>query len=193
MTTTEIESFCPSDREAWRNWLEQNHNEQPSVWLILYKANSGKFNLSWSEAVDEALCFGWIDSIRRPIDEEKFIQFFSKRKPKSNWSRINKQKIEKLFAEGKMTAAGINSIEVAKENGSWTILDDIEALVIPPDLETELAAHSVANEFFQDLSKSIKKQILYWLDSAKREETRNKRLQTIVSNTSQRKIPNGFR
>ena len=78
--------------------MEENHGEQASVWLILYKTNSEKHNLSWSEAVEEALCFGWIDSIRKPIDEEKFIQFFSKRKPKSNWSRINKQKKEKLFA-----------------------------------------------------------------------------------------------
>lgn len=193
MDRKEIETFCPSSQREWRDWLEDNHSEQPSVWLILYKTNSGKLNLSWSDAVDEALCFGWIDSIRKPIDEEKFIQFFSKRKPKSNWSRINKQKIEKLFVEGKMTAAGINSIEIAKENGSWTILDDIEALVIPPDLETELAANTVANEFFEDLSKSIKKQILYWLISAKKEETRSKRLQTIVSETNQRKVPNGFR
>ena len=193
MNLEEIESFCPTDQQEWRDWLANNHNKQQSVWLVLYKAKSGKLNLSWSDAVDEALCFGWIDSIRKPIDEEKFVQFFSKRKPNSNWSRINKQKIERLFAEGKMTAAGINSIEIAKENGSWTILDDIEDLVIPHDLETELASHSVANEFFQGLSKSIKKQILYWLASAKREETRNKRLQTIISETSQRKIPNGFR
>ena len=193
MNLEEIESFCPTDQQEWRDWLANNHNKQQSVWLVLYKAKSGKLNLSWSDAVDEALCFGWIDSIRKPIDEEKFVQFFSKRKPNSNWSRINKQKIERLFAKGKMTAAGINSIEIAKENGSWTILDDIEDLVIPHDLETELASHSVANEFFQGLSKSIKKQILYWLASAKREETRNKRLQTIISETSQRKIPNGFR
>ena len=193
MNLEEIESFCPTDQQEWRDWLANNHNKQQSVWLVLYKAKSGKLNLSWSDAVDEALCFGWIDSIRKPIDEEKFVQFFSKRKPNSNWSKINKQKIERLFAKGKMTAAGINSIEIAKENGSWTILDDIEDLVIPHDLETELANHSVANEFFQGLSKSIKKQILYWLASAKREETRNKRLQTIISETSQRKIPNGFR
>lgn len=92
-----------------------------------------------------------------------------------------------------MTAAGIKSIEIAKENGSWTILDDIEALVIPPDLETEFAAHSMARNFFQDLSKSIKKQILYWLASAKKEETRSKRLQIIITECNQKQIPNGFR
>lgn len=193
MSAEEIESYCPSDQQEWRNWLQKNHIEQQSVWLILYKTNSTKFNLSWSDAVDEALCFGWIDSTRRPIDEEKFIQFYSRRKPKSNWSRINKEKIERLKAEGKMTKAGINSIQVAKENGSWTFLDDIEDLVIPPDLAAELSAHSVANEFYQNLSNSIKKQILYWLASAKKEETRSKRLQIIVSETNQRKVPNGFR
>lgn len=193
MSAEEIESYCPSNQQEWRDWLEQNHQEQQSLWLILYKTNSSKFNLSWSNAVDEALCFGWIDSTRRPIDEEKFMQFFSQRKPKSNWSRINKEKVEKLIAEGKMSEAGINSIEVAKENGSWTFLDDIEDLVIPPDLATELATHSIANEFYQNLSKSIKKQILYWLASAKREETRRKRLQTIISEMNQQKVPNGFR
>lgn len=193
MSAEEIESYCPSDQQEWRNWLQQNHIEQQSVWLILYKTNSVKFNLSWSDAVDEALCFGWIDSTRRPIDEEKFIQFFSQRKPKSNWSRINKEKIDRLMAEGKMTKAGISSIQVAKENGSWTFLDDIEDLVIPPDLAAELSAHSVANDFYQNLSNSIKKQILYWLASAKKEETRSKRLQIIVSETNQRKVPNGFR
>lgn len=193
MRTEEIESYCPSDQQEWRNWLQQNHIEQQSVWLILYKTNSAKFNLSWSDAVDEALCFGWIDSTRRPIDEEKFIQFFSQRKPKSNWSRINKEKIDRLMAEGKITKAGINSIQVAKENGSWTFLDDIEDLVIPSDLVTELSAHSGANEFYQNLSNSIKKQILYWLASAKKEETRSKRLQIIISETNQRKVPNGFR
>lgn len=193
MSAEEIESYCPSDQQEWRDWLKQNHSRQGSVWLILYKINSEKFNLSWSDAVDEALCFGWIDSTRRPINEEKFMQFFSQRKPKSNWSRINKEKVEKLIADGKMSEAGINSIEVAKENGSWTFLDDIEDLVIPPDFATELAAHSVANEFYQNLSKSIKKQILYWLASAKREETRRKRLQTIISEMNQQKVPNGFR
>ncbi|NVK83653.1 MAG: hypothetical protein HWE21_04995, partial [Cytophagia bacterium] len=88
MSAEEIESYCPSNQQEWRDWLEQNHQEQQSLWLILYKTNSSKFNLSWSNAVDEALCFGWIDSTRRPIDEEKFMQFFSQRKPKSNWSRI---------------------------------------------------------------------------------------------------------
>lgn len=193
MSAEEIESYCPSDKQEWRNWLQQNHIEQQSVWLILYKTNSAKFNLSWSDAVDEALCFGWIDSTRRPIDEEKFIQFFSQRKPKSNWSRINKEKIDRLMAEGKMTKAGINSIQLAKENGSWTFLDAIEDLVIPSDLATELSAHPVAKDFYQNLSNSIKKQILYWLASAKKEETRSKRLQIIVSETNQRKVPNGFR
>lgn len=193
MNAEEIESYCPFDQQEWRSWLQQNHIEQKAVWLILYKTNSVKFNLSWSDAVDEALCFGWIDSTRRPIDEEKFIQFFSQRKPKSNWSRINKEKIERLMAEGKMTKAGINSIQVAKENGSWTFLDDIEDLVIPPDLAAKLSAHSVANDFYQNLSNSIKKQILYWLASAKKEETRSKRLQIIISETNQRKVPNGFR
>ena len=136
--------------------------------------------MSWSDAVHEALCFGWIDSIKKKRDAESSIQYFGKRKPKSTWSKINKQKIEKLIAEHRMSQAGYDAIAIAKENGSWEILDSVEELIIPEDLMFELSSRTNALEFFQSLSKSIKKMMLYWIISAKRPETRQKRILEIA-------------
>src|SRR5687768_4464382 len=124
----ETETFYAESRQHWREWLEENHDKSPSIWLIQYRMKSGVPTLSWSEAVDEALCFGWIDSTKRPIDNEKFMQFFTRRKPDSTWSKINKEKVERLIAEELMAPAGYQTIETAKQNGSWTILDTVEEL-----------------------------------------------------------------
>lgn len=186
------ESFCPSDKEDWRNWLILNHKIKESVWLIIYKKKSDTPNLSWSEAVDEALCFGWIDSLKRPIDSEKYMQYFGKRKPKSTWSKINKEKVEKLIKSGLMTESGIKSIEIAKQNGSWTILDSVENLEIPSDLEHELNQSPGSKDFFKSLSKSIQKAMLYWIISAKRAETRQKRIKEIVDNARHSRKPKQF-
>lgn len=189
----DIEEYCPNNREDWRKWLELNHKRKDAVWLIFYKKKSPDHNLSWSESVDEALCFGWIDSTKRAIDEEKYIQYFSKRNAKSNWSKINKDKVKTLIDQGLMTEEGYKSIEIAKENGSWTILDEVEALVIPEDLQRELDANKGAMEFYDTLSKSIKKGLLYWVISAKRKETRQKRILEIVENASRNLKPKQFR
>lgn len=189
----DIEEYCPNDREDWRNWLELNHKRKDAVWLIFYKKKSPNHNLSWSESVDEALCFGWIDSTKRAIDKEKYIQYFSKRNAKSNWSKINKDKVKTLIDQGLMTEEGYKSIEIAKENGSWTILDEVEALVIPEDLQRELDANKGAMEFYDSLSKSVKKGLLYWVISAKRKETRQKRILEIVENASRNLKPKHFR
>lgn len=192
MQQQNIETFCPESRQQWRQWLKLNHLKKESIWLIFYKKDSGKPGLSWSEAVDEALCFGWVDSKKVPGDKEKYLQFFSKRKAKSTWSKINKAKVEQLIATRKMTAAGLASIEVAKQNGSWTSLDAIEELEIPKDLDKEFKRSKDAKTFFMSLSKSNKKIILYWLLSAKRAETREKRLKEIVDSLSKKKKPNNF-
>ena len=193
MPNKDPETYCPTSRTDWREWLIRNHQSQQSVWLVYYKASSEVTTLSWSEAVDEALCFGWIDSTRRPIDNEKFMQYFSKRKAKSNWSRINKDKVKALIDQGHMTEAGYKSIEVAKENGSWEILDEIEALVIPEDLKKELANHKGAFEYFDSLSKSNKKILLHWVLSAKRPETRQKRFAEIAESARDNLKPMQFR
>lgn len=172
----EIEHFYPKSQTEWRQWLQENHLSKASVWLIFYRKNSGKPSITWSEAVDEALCFGWIDSVKKKLDEERSIQFFSKRKAKSTWSKINKTKVEQLSADGKIAKAGHDIIAIAKQNGSWSILDEVEELVIPKDLEKEFKSHKGSKTYFLSLSKSTKKAILQWLVLAKQQETRQRRV-----------------
>jgi uncharacterized protein YdeI (YjbR/CyaY-like superfamily) len=117
----DVEEYCPHNKQDWRKWLELNHVKKAAVWLIFYKKKSVQANLDWSEAVDEALCFGWIDSVKRPIDNEKYIQYFSKRKANSTWSKINKDKVDYLASENLMQEAGFKIIEIAKKK--WH-LDD---------------------------------------------------------------------
>lgn len=181
MTEKELKIFCPANRQQWRTWLEENHDKEKSVWVIFYKNKSNTPTITWSEAVDEALCYGWIDSIVKPVDDEKFMRFFSRRKTNSIWSGINKEKVRRLIEDGLMTKKGMDSIEIAKENGSWTVLDDTEAMIIPLDLEEEFQKKLNAKTYFQSLSKSDKKGILQWLVQAKRPETRHKRIIEIVA------------
>jgi len=192
MPPTEIETFYPPSRQAWRQWLQENHHSKQSIWLIYYKKGSGKPSLSWSEAVDEALCFGWIDSTARSIDQEKYMQFFTRRKPTSVWSKINKGKVQQLMEQGLMMQAGLDSIEIAKQNGSWTILDEVEELKIPEDLAQALNAEAEAMDYFQSLSKSVQKSILQWLVMAKRPETRQKRITEIATLAAQKQKPKQF-
>ena len=192
MTQKKIKEFYPRSTEKWREWLEENHETEKSIWLLFYKVSSDKPSLTWSEAVDEALCFGWIDSTKKSIDHESYKQLFCQRKENSTWSKVNKDKIKVLSQAGKIQAAGWKSIEVAKENGSWNILDEVEALIVPKDLETEFAKFSEAKDFYLSLSKSYKKGILSWIVMAKRIETRQKRIQEIVACASQGKLPKRF-
>jgi len=193
MQKPEKETFCPTSQQDWRKWLKKNHKSKQSVWLILYKKESKKPVIRWSEAVDEALCFGWVDSKRRPVDEEKFTQFFSRRKPTGTWSRINKEKIRYLIAKRLMAKAGLMSVETAKKNGSWTILDGVEELVIPPDLAKEFKTQTGSKEYFLSLSKSIRKMILQWVVFAKRPETRQKRIKEIAELAALKLKPKQFR
>ena len=175
-----IETFYPATQKAWRKWLQKNHKIKQAVWLVCYNKSSGKASISWSASVDEALCFGWIDSKKIKIDEETSHQFFSKRKPKSTWSKINKDKVERLVEQGLMAEAGFESIETAKNNGSWTILDEVEQLIIPKDLAAAFTKKPTCKEFFTSLSKSTRKAILQWLVLAKTTETRQKRIAEII-------------
>jgi uncharacterized protein YdeI (YjbR/CyaY-like superfamily) len=189
----EIETISPKNRQEWREWLQENHDKKQSVWLIFYKKKSNILTVTYSEAVDEALCFGWIDSKAKPLDEEKFMQFFSRRKAKSVWSRINKEKIERLIHEGLMTTAGYHIIEIAKQNGSWTILDEAEALTIPGDLDEAFQNRPNAKNYFSSLSRSDKRNILQWLVLAKKQETRQKRISEIAELADQNQKPKQFR
>jgi len=189
MQKDEIEIFYPASKQAWRKWLEKNHLSKQAVRLVFYIKASDKKSITWSEAVDVALCFGWIDSKKVKIDEESSHQFFSKRKSKSTWSKINKQKVLQLIEDGLMTEAGHKSIEAAKQNGSWTILDEVEELIVPKDLEMELKSRPSSERFFFGLSRSVKKAILQWLILAKRPETRQKRIAEIVDLAGRQQKP----
>jgi len=189
----EPETFYPKGRKHWRTWLQKNHNKKQSVWLVCYKKITKIPTISWSDAVDEALCFGWIDSKRKPIDEEKFIQFFGKRKAKSAWSKINKAKVECLAGEGLMSKAGFDAIEVAKKNGSWTLLDEVEELKIPADLQKAFRKQPSAKKYFSGFSRSKKRMILQWIALAKRPETTQKRIDEAVKDASQNLMPKQFR
>ncbi|MDG4654821.1 YdeI/OmpD-associated family protein [Chryseobacterium arthrosphaerae] len=190
--TAEKQTFHVSTKVEWRHWLEQNHHIEQSVWLICNTRKSNLPIVSWSELVDEALCFGWIDSTRKTVDEGSFMQLFSRRKPNSTWSKINKEKVQKLIDSNLMTKAGFETIRIAKENGSWNILDSVEELVIPEDLNEAFKMHDGSEAYFLSLSKSVKKMLLQWIVLAKRTETRKKRIDEIAILAAQNKKPKNF-
>jgi uncharacterized protein YdeI (YjbR/CyaY-like superfamily) len=185
----QLDLVYASDRACWRQWLQQNSGNAIGVWLVYYKVKSGKPSVRYSEAVKEALCFGWIDSKVKSLDAESYRQIFTPRKPKSVWSKLNKQYIEELIAEGKMTEAGLEKIIAAKQDGSWTSLDLIEALVIPADLQQALETDDTANKNFEAFSQTTKKNILFWIQSAKRPETRSSRIEKTIFAIAQNKNP----
>lgn len=166
----------PSHRDEWRAWLERNHDRSDGVWLVSYKKAAGKPTVTYPEAVEEALCFGWIDSRPGKVDDERTMLWYSPRKPGSGWARTNKERIERLMAEGRMTPAGLAKIEAARADGSWTLLDSSEAMEVPADLEAALAAHPDAARHFHAFPPGVRKNILQWISLAKKPETRAARI-----------------
>lgn len=189
MQKDEIEIVYPTSQAVWREWLEENHQSKHAAWLVFYTKQSSMQSISWSEAVDVALCYGWIDSKKIKVDAETAHQYFSRRKPSSTWSKVNKDKVQTLIENGLMTQAGFKSIETAKRNGSWTILDEVEELKIPLDLELAFNKHLGSKEYFSSLSKSGKKRILAWIVLAKLPETRQKRIAEVVENAQRGQKP----
>jgi uncharacterized protein YdeI (YjbR/CyaY-like superfamily) len=169
------------DQAAWRQWLQENHATQEFVWLILYRKGSGTPSVYYPEAVDEALCFGWIDSKPNKRDANSYYQFFSRRKPKSVWSKVNKTKVERLLAAGKIAPAGQRMIAIAQENGMWTHLDAIEEEVMPDDLVAAFAEQPDAFAKFQGFPPSARKAIFQWIIGTKVAETRAKRVAEAVA------------
>jgi uncharacterized protein YdeI (YjbR/CyaY-like superfamily) len=185
-----IPQISAPDAAAWREWLAANHESANAVWLVFFKKGSGRPSVVWEDAVDEALCFGWIDSKVQRIDDISHRQFWTRRKPNSVWSKINKDKIRLLTDEGRMAPAGLASVAVAKENGSWTIMEGPDAGVIPEDLDVALAAAGPnAEATFAAFSSSVKRAALYWLVSAKRPETRARRIADIADRAAAGKKP----
>ncbi|MEO1386491.1 MAG: YdeI/OmpD-associated family protein [Cyanobacteria bacterium J06634_6] len=170
-----------ASRGEWRDWLAQNYKRKESIWLVTYKKRAGDRYLPYDAIVEEALCFGWIDSLPRRLDDERTMLLLSPRKPKSVWSKLNKTRVEQLIAAELMMPAGMTKIERAKQDGSWTFLDDVEALIVPEDLAAALDENMAAKETFESFSPSSKKGILQWIKMAKRQETRQKRIEKTVA------------
>jgi uncharacterized protein YdeI (YjbR/CyaY-like superfamily) len=164
----------------WRNWLHENHDKHKAVYLIFYKVASETQSMRWEEAVKVAICYGWIDSTVKKLDEERRQQLFTPRKDKSVWSKVNKDYIEDLIANNLMHESGLKKIEIAKKNGSWESLDAVENLEIPDDLQKAFDANEIAFSNYENFSKSYRKSYLYWLNQAKREETRQNRITQII-------------
>ena len=171
-----------ANREQWRIWLEQHHTTEEAVWLVLFKKKYTNLGLGLEQAVEEALCFGWIDSTLKSIDDKCYALRYSPRKRVSTWSMSNINRVEKLIAEGKMTGAGLLKITEAKENGEWDAAIQREQIDnIPEQLLQALKEKEGALAAYRALKTSRKKQLLYWLNSAKREETKDSRIQEIVN------------
>lgn len=168
-------------RNHWRRWLEKNHATETEAWLIIYKNKFKDHGLTLGEAIEEALCFGWIDGTLRSLDEKRYRLRYSPRRPKSIWAQSNIQRVQRLIAEGKMTEAGYRKIAEAKESGEWDAAQRRERVDrIPHDLESALRRIRGALSAYRSLPASRKKQYLYWIQSAKREETRQRRIRKIV-------------
>jgi len=164
----------------WRTWLQENHSIFIGVYLVFYKVENKEESMRWEEAVKVALCFGWIDSTVKSLGNGKRQQYFSPRNPKSVWSALNKKYLKQLFADDLMHANGIEKIEIAKSNGSWIALDDVENLIIPNELQDAFDNNQIAFKNYQSFAKSYKKSYLYWFIQAKREATREKRITEII-------------
>lgn len=169
------------DWESWREWLEENHNREKEVWVILYKKHTGKTTLSYEECVEGALCFGWIDSVTRRIDENRHAQKFTPRKKKGTWAASNKKRVERLMQQGLMAEAGLESIRIARENGSWDTRPLTEQTIeMSEQFRTALEASPPAYEFFNSLAPSYRKEYIVWTATAKREETRERRVREAL-------------
>lgn len=193
------EQFYPKDRKAWRHWLSKYYNQFPGIWLVYYKAGKSKPRLPYNDIVEEALCFGWIDSLPRKLDEERSMLLITPRKPKSVWSDSNKERVERLIKNGLMAAPGLEKIKIAKVNGSWDTLTAsnyaADNNVLHADLLKLFKGKSTALKNFKAFSPSIRRQFLFWIDSAKTDETKMKRmLQTVLMSEANKKPgPQGFK
>jgi len=174
-------------RAELRDWLNRHAGSSPGIWLITYKKDSGQPFPTYDDIVEEALCFGWIDSTRRGRDADTSMLLLTPRKPTSMWSAVNKKRLEHLLPSGLMTERGLRAIEVAKANGSWTLLDSVDRLEVPDDLAAALAGRPGADEVWESFPPSAKKQALWWVISAKRAATRQRRIDVVAEGAAQGK------
>ncbi len=180
----------PKSRAEWRAWLSKNYDKYKSAWLVLHKKNSPTPNLNIVGAIKEALCFGWVDSKTNRKDDISYFAFFAKRNPKSNWSAINKATVQRLIDANQMAAPGYEMIQVAKQSGTWDALNDVDNLVIPPDLQDAFQEYPGSRQFWDEFSRSVRRGILEWIFNAKRPETRAKRIIETASRAAQNQAAN---
>jgi uncharacterized protein YdeI (YjbR/CyaY-like superfamily) len=178
-------STHPKSRTAWRQWLAQNHTQTEGVWLISYKKATGKPRVEYDESVEEALCFGWIDSKVNKLDDQRSMLWFAPRKARTGWSRPNKARVERMLAAGLMQPAGLAKVEQAKADGSWNALDGVEDLELPGDLRVALASYPEASAHFDAFPRSVKRGILEWILVARRPATRAHRIAETARLASQ--------
>jgi uncharacterized protein YdeI (YjbR/CyaY-like superfamily) len=169
------------DRATWRAWLEANHATARGVWLVTWRARAGRPFLDYEAAIEEALCFGWVDSTAGRVDDDRGKLYFAARKPRSMWAATNKARVERLLADGRMRPAGIAAVERAKADGSWTVLDGPERLEVPPDLAAALEGHPRAAANFGAFPPSARKMMLGWIAVAVRPETRAARIEKVAA------------
>src|SRR5437016_8706846 len=181
MSAADYPRIHPKTAAEWRRWLRDNHDKAQGVWLVMYKAATGKARLGYEDSIPDALCFGWIDSVNKPLDEKRTALLFTPRRAGSGWSRTNKERIARLLTDGRMEAAGLAKIAAAKRDGSWTLLDSVEALEVPADLRRALGRAGIRK--FDALTPGRRKEHLRTLVTAKRPETRAKRIADIVRAT----------
>lgn len=187
-----LPTFTPTSQAEWRAWLQVHHTEKAGIWLVYYRKASGQPTISVSEATDEALCFGWINGPGRPLDANRHLSYYGPRKPGSGWSKVNKAKIEHLLATGQMAPAGMARIEAARQDGSWTLLDEVEQLLVPADLAAALAAQPPAADFFARLGRTDQRNLLQWLVLARRPATRQRRIAAIAELAVRQQRPTQF-
>jgi len=173
--------FTPKSRDDWRAWLEKNHAAETEVWLVFLKKHTKQPNLSYNDAVEEALCFGWIDGIKRSLDEDRYMHRFTPRKPNSNWSKSNKQRVRRMQEAGRITEAGLSCVDEAKQNGNWDEpVEPRRDFEMPPELREQLQRNSKAAAFFESLAPSYQREYIAWIATAKKPETRQRRTEETI-------------
>jgi uncharacterized protein YdeI (YjbR/CyaY-like superfamily) len=189
----DLERVQPASAKEWRDWLQANHACRDGVWLVLPKKGSGIDGVALSDAVDEALCFGWVDSLPRKLDDRRTMLLVSPREAGSNWSAVNKAKVERLIVEGRMAPAGMAKVGTARSDGSWNALDRVEALEVPEDLAASFAALPPSADNWAGFPRSAKRGILEWIVNARTPATRAKRIAETARLAAEGKRANQWR
>ena len=187
------EQVLAENQAQWHTWLEAHHDTSPGIWLITWKKASGRPRLSYDAIVDEALCYGWVDSRPRSIDGQQSARLITPRKPASNWSARNKTRVEQLTAAGRMQRPGLAAVAAAKANGAWTALDHVETLTEPPDLSAALDAAPSGRRYWDAFPRSARRAILEWITNAKTGTTRQARIQRTADDAARNIRANQWR